>query len=244
MTEPSDLATRFTSLQELQEAIARGKGEDPWIGPRMGSGVALDHLLNLLRGEQGIQAETLMGVIGFLIGQGVQASLHDLRGLHLVSCRNGLSYLFGDPLNQRLIKGLDSPWELLSEASRQEGWEDLPVPEILLLEGIQRLGSTSLADPRLPGHEASGGLDTGPWFSAWQLVDPLCRAFCADPDEWGLFYGLLGVRALRLVKSCLSPAIAFRLAMATAIDASKIPMIGSESAAEAVTAGGTTEGEA
>ena len=39
-----------------------------------------------------------------------------------------------------------------------------------------------------------------------------------------LLCGLLAVRALRLVKPHLDPALAFRLAMDSAIDAAKVPL--------------------
>jgi hypothetical protein len=219
-------------LDALREMIEQGREADPLIGPKLGSQVALDLLLEQLGTERGVHAETLMAVTGLLMGQSVQACLWaeaqqeeraGLPGVHVVRCEDGTTYFVGDPLNRRLMEGYGSPWGLLSEAARQEGCEPLPEREEMLLEGIQRLGTPAFGEPEVPADHAPLALDPSEQDNLWQMVRPLCQGCCSEPGDWPLLCGLIAVRALRLVTPHLAPFLAFRLAMDSAIDAAKVP---------------------
>lgn len=221
-------------LDALISVIAAGKAEDPLIGPKLGSEVALEMLLEELETERGVHAETLMACTGILMGQSTQASLwaeaqqngrSRIAGLQVVHCQDGSTYFVGDPLNRQLVDGYDSPWGVLHEAARQEGGEPLPEMEELLLEGIERLGTPAFGQPHAAEAHAPHGWDRAAQRHLWQLIRPLCLGCCSEPKEWPLLCGLLAVRALRLVKSHLEPGLAFRLAMDAAIDAAKVPLV-------------------
>ena len=205
------------------------------IGPKLGSQVALEVLLDQLKTERGVHAETLMASAGILIGQSVQASLWEeamqegrdrVAGLQVVQCEGGSTFFVGDPLNRQLVDGYASPWGLLSETAREEGSEILPQMEELLLDGIRRLGTLEFGKPQVPAAHAPLNLEFSAPIHLWSLIGPLCKECCSQPAEWPLLCGLLAVRALRLVKPHLDPALAFRLAMDAAIDASKVPVVG------------------
>lgn len=238
MTAPSD-DRQPTELDALQALIAERREENPLIGSKLGSELALKWLLHHLTTERGVHAETLMAMAGILMGQSVQASLwaeahqqgsRGVAGLHLVRCQDDSSYFVGDPLNRRLMEGYDSPWQLLCEAARQEGCGQVPEEEQLLLEGIHRLCTPAFGMPQVPpahAPEVPAPSDQG---GVWLLVRPICLRCCSDPREWPLFCGLVAARALRLVAPHLAPALAVRLAMDAAIDAAKIPLEGNAGA--------------
>lgn len=225
----------IAQLEAMQALIAEQRQDDPLIGCKVGSELALQWLIERLATERGVHAETLMAVVGILMGQSSQASLwaealeeghSGVLGLHLVRCQDDSCYYVGEALNQRLMEGFDSPWSLLREGARQEGCERVPDGEQLLLEGIQRLCSPAFGKPQVPAIHAPEDLSTHEQQQLWLLIQPLCLGFCASPGEWPVLCGLLGVRALRLVRPHLDPALALRLAMDAAIDAAKVPLAG------------------
>jgi hypothetical protein len=220
-------------LAELRGLIARRQAEDPLIGTKLGSQLALELLMEQLETERGIHAETLLALAGVLVGQSVQASLwaqahqageREVAGLRLVRCRDGASYLVGDPLNRGLLEGWGSPWQVLVEAARQEGCSRLPTGEQLLLEGLDRLGTARFGHPRVPTPHAPQPLAPGQETTFWHWLQPLRGACCPEPRQWPLLHGVMAARALRLVRSVLKPSLAFRLAMDSAIDAAKRPL--------------------
>jgi len=226
-------ASGLPFLDALHSTIAQGREEDPLIGPKLGSQVALEMLLDQLGTERGVHAETLMACAGILMGQSSQASLlaearqegrSRVPGLQVVQCQDGSTFLVGDPLNRQLVDGYASPWGVLSEAAQQEGCHTLPEMEQLLLDGIGRLGTPTFGRPQVPAAHAPQGLKPEAQENLWLLIRPLCLGCCSEPREWPLLCGLLAVRALRLVKPHLEPALAFQLAMDSAIDAAKVPL--------------------
>ncbi|MFN9547755.1 MAG: hypothetical protein ACK6AD_11920 [Cyanobacteriota bacterium] len=232
MTPTSDAANP-PQLDALRALIARERAEDPLIGPKMGSQVALDMLLDQLATEHGVHAETLMALAGVLVGQSVQACLwaearqagwNRVPGLRVVCCQDDSRYLVGDPLNRGLMEGYSSPWHLLSEAARQEGCAALPAGEQLLLEGLQRLCTPAYGHPKVPAAHTPQVLEPGQQSRLWRLFQPLVAACCQEPKDWPLLCGLVAARALRLVQPTLGPELALRLAMDSAIDAAKCPL--------------------
>lgn len=228
------------SLQALKALIQQRRQDDPLIGAKLGSEVGLDLLLDQLKTERGVHAETLMATAGVLVGQSVQASLWAealqagearIPGLRLVRCHDGSSHLVGTPINSRLMEGYGSPWHLLSEAARQEGCGALPKGEALLLEGIERLGTAAFGHPRVPASHAPEVLEPSQQTALWSLFHPLVEGCSREHEEWPLLCGLLAVRALRLVKPALEPDLALRLAMDSAIDAARHPLIAMDAAA-------------
>ena len=220
-------------LEELRALIEQEQKDDPLVGAKVGSKLALEMLLDQLTTEQGVHAETLMALAGVLVGRSVQASLwaeahqagHSrVPGLQLVRCHDDSQFLVGDPINRRLMEGYSSPWQLLSEAARQEGCASLPAAEQLLLEGINRIGTAAFGHPGVPPSHTPQVLEPGQQTMLWRLFLPLCAACCQDPADWSLLFGLLAARALRLVKPALAPDLALRLAMDSAIDAAKPPL--------------------
>ncbi|MFN9531948.1 MAG: hypothetical protein ACK575_10990 [Cyanobacteriota bacterium] len=234
MAAPSDDA-HLPELAALQAVIAERREDDPLIGAKLGSELALKQLLHQLQTERGVHAETLMATAGVLIGQSLQASVwaeaeqagqNSVAGLHLVRCQDDSCYFVGEPLNRKLLVGYDSPWQLLGEAAKQEGCERLPDGEQLLLEGIQRLCTSAFGRPQVPAAHTPAELAAAEQGDLWLRFGPFCNACCSDPAEWPLLFGLVAARALRMVTTHLSPELAFRLAMDAAIDAAKVPLAG------------------
>ncbi|MFN7631415.1 MAG: hypothetical protein ACK5Q7_03030 [Cyanobacteriota bacterium] len=234
MAAPSDDA-HLPELAALQAVIAERREDDPLIGAKLGSELALNQLLHQLQTERGVHAETLMATAGVLIGQSLQASVwaeaeqagqNSVAGLHLVRCQDDSCYFVGEPLNRKLLVGYDSPWQLLGEAAKQEGCERLPDGEQLLLEGIQRLCTSAFGRPQVPAAYTPAELAAAEQGDLWLRFGPFCNACCSDPAEWPLLFGLVAARALRMVTTHLSPELAFRLAMDAAIDAAKVPLAG------------------
>ena len=227
-------------LAKLRARVAQESTNDPLIGAKLGSEEALELVLHALKTERGVHAETLMATTGALAGTSVQACLWEearvsgaqlCAGLHRVRCHDGSTYWVGEPLNQRLMEGYGSPWQLLMETAHQEGCETLPCAETLLLEGLQRLGTPSFGHPQVAVQHTPQVLPPTALEQLWHQVQPVCEACCQEAGEWPLLCGLLAARALRLVRSALGPELALRLAMDAAIDASKRPLNETQNAA-------------
>jgi hypothetical protein len=232
MTANDDDA-RLPQLETLRALITRECAEDPLVGAKVGSKLALDMLVDQLTTERGVHAETLMALAGVLSGLSVQASLwadaHRQGQRHLpqvqrVTCHDSSERLVGEPLTTRLMEGFGSPWQLLCEAARQEGVERLPDGPQLVLDSIQRIGTPAFGHPRVPDSHAPQVLEDQEQTALWRLFLPLCQACCQEPEDWPLLFGLLASRALKLVKPALAPEVALRLAMDSAIDAAKLPL--------------------
>lgn len=232
MTSTSD-DNHTSPLHPLRAVISEEGKDDPLIGVKVGSQVALEMLLDQLATERGVHAETLMATAGVLVGLSVQASLwaeaqqaglSRIPGLQLVRCRDDSCHLVGQPINSRLMEGYGSPWQLLCEAARQEGCEAIPAGEQLLLEGIQRIGTAAFGHPRVPSAHTPTLLEPSQQLALWRRFQPLWEGCCDEPAEWPLLGGLLAARALRLVTPTLRPDLALRLAMDCAIDAARRPL--------------------
>ncbi|MEB3319283.1 MAG: hypothetical protein VKO39_14235 [Cyanobacteriota bacterium] len=232
--DPISDASKMPPLDALRALIEQERRDDPLVGAKVGSKVALEMLLDQLTTEQGVHAETLMALAGVLVGQSVQASLWAEAkqegqpggsGLQRVRCHDGSQVFVGDPINRKLMEGFVSPWQVLSEAARQEGCGSLPEAQQLLLEGVQRIGTPAFGHPQVPASHLPQVLAPSQWRTLWRLYEPLCAACCQEPADWPLLCGLLAARALRLVKPALVPDLALRLAMDAAIDAAKLPLL-------------------
>ena len=68
---------RFEALRAL---IIQGSEADPLIGVKVGSEEGLEWLLNHLKTERGVHAETLMATAGALAGTSVQAAVWEEAG--------------------------------------------------------------------------------------------------------------------------------------------------------------------
>ena len=62
-------------LEELRALIEQEQKDDPLVGAKVGSKLALEMLLDQLKTEQGVHAETLMELAADLVGRSVQAYL-------------------------------------------------------------------------------------------------------------------------------------------------------------------------
>jgi hypothetical protein len=230
---PTDDQPITPQLETLRALIARERQEDPLVGAKVGSKLGLEMLVDQLTTTRGVHAETLMALAGVLIGLSVQASLwseahhrgqNSLPGVQRVTCRDTSERLVGEPITMRLMEGLSSPWQLLCEAARQEGAESLPDGPQLVLDSIQRIGTPTFGHPQVPPSHSPQVLASDEQTGLWRLFFPLCLACCQEPEDWPLLFGLLGARALKLVKPALAPELALRLAMDAAMDAAKLPL--------------------
>ncbi|MBM5815408.1 MAG: hypothetical protein FJ083_02090 [Cyanobacteria bacterium K_Offshore_surface_m2_239] len=230
---PSEDQAITPRLETLRVLIARERQEDPLVGAKVGSKLGLEMLVDQLTTTRGVHAETLMALAGVLIGVSVQASLwaeaqtrgqSSLPGVQRVTCRDTSERLVGEPITLRLMEGLSSPWQVLCEAARQEGADPLPDGQRLVLDSIQRIGTPAFGHPRVPAAHTPQVLASEEQTALWRLFLPLCRACCQEPGDWPLLFGLLGARAMKMVKPALSPDLALRLAMDAALDAAKLPL--------------------
>lgn len=226
-------------LASLRALIAKQRQDDPLVGAKVGSKLALDMLLDQLTTEHGVHAESLMAISGVLVGLSVQASLWEeaqrlgqrrIPGVQRVTCGDNSQVWIGEPITKRMMAGYGSPWQLLREAARQEGCPSLPEGEQLVLDSVQRIGTPSFGHPAVPASHTPQVLAADEQIGLWRLYLPLCLACCDKTEEWPLLFGLLASRALKLVKPTLSADLAIRLAMDSALDAAKVPHFGADAA--------------
>jgi hypothetical protein len=217
----------------LLRAIADRRKTDPLVGAKIGAREVFQHLLKGLASEKGVHAESLLAALGALAGYACQVSARQQAskapagtdsGLMRVQTQDGRTYYFGDALNKPLAESKYSVWSLAAAAAQDAGCNPLPDLHEMFKHVAESLGSPAFGAPRLP---AGSSLMQPPEQMLRQLWKPLVAevaAYCPDPQEWPVLFGLAIQQAIGAAKSAFDPRVSLGIAMESAIAMSKVDL--------------------
>jgi len=223
----------------------------PWSGAgecevacNLAAGNLANNLPRRLTRDGCIHAETYVAAAGAIAGFAAQCSLlatgdaATIAGLHTVVTPSGARFLFGDPLNDRLLAQTESEasgrvWPVAASAAVAAGLAKGAAldPEPMFAHvaatiGSDREGLPSVAAQHHP-HLAGRDLLKIVWPMATQFLagdfDEFHRRFGPVPRKWWGAVAAFGVgRPILDVKDVLAPELALTILMETAIYTSKL----------------------
>lgn len=217
----------------LMRALEEKRKSDPLAGAKLGARELVQRLLQGMGNERGVHAESLLCTLGALAGDACQVSLRSealSRGdsanaaFHVVLDAQGRRYFFGDALNQRLIEGHHSVWNVATSGLRKAGLQALPDLTPVFSHVAASVGTPAFGISRwLQGHQA-GEPPIRYVKTLWPTVMPLLRQFTPAPAEWPLLFGFALQEALRLSREVLPPELALQIVMESAVPMSKVDL--------------------
>ncbi|MDL2321992.1 hypothetical protein LJC47_06595 [Desulfosarcina sp. OttesenSCG-928-B08] len=236
-SDPNDSQNQDSSLdpraQALFNAIRERSAQDPLVGAKIGGKEILQRLLDAMKNERGVHAESLMCVLGALAGYACQACLraqavtekmHADAAFHVMETDDGGRYFFGDPLNNLLISAKYSVWGLAGAAAQQAGVKDLLDLNDIFAHTASALGTPLFGVPRVPENHRAGDLPINYLKALWPQVFPTIQQFCPNPAHWPILLGLAIQEAINMSISVLSPDLSLKMVMESAIPMSKVDL--------------------
>ena len=211
--------------------------------------LAVDHLrqnlTEMLKGEKGVHAETLMAVIGAIAGQAViHAIVEDQvktgrlpKGAQLLEVRtaDGKRYFFGDHLNGYLIPEGRQPyplWGVVSSAALAAGVPEAELPKV---DAMFAHVAASVGTPEFGVLRPIEGHDTAwPPLECLMAFWPIARrlflfTFPGVPDDrplavrhWPMVAAIVAQHYVAMTKDVLDPRIAVLIFMESAVAMSKV----------------------
>ncbi|HLO96616.1 MAG TPA: hypothetical protein VK195_20080 [Burkholderiaceae bacterium] len=220
-------------IEALQRAIEAQRQTDPLIGAKLGAREVLQKLLQGMKGERWVHAESLLCALGALAGYACQASLRAqalAKGLPeaspfiTVQGPDGTKTFFGDALNQALVEGTHSVWSLAAGGAQQLGCLTLPDVKPIFEHVVQSAGTASFGLPRLPEGRVAGDTPVNYVKALWPALLPTLTLYCKEPSEWPQLFGGAVQEAMTASKAVLAPEVALLIVMECAIPMSKVDL--------------------
>jgi hypothetical protein len=215
-------------------AIREKSKTDPLIGAKIGAKEVFQRLLEVLKNERGVHAESLLTALGALAGYACQAALRaqatakgldETSSLVVVEMQDGSKYFYGDPLNDLLIGTQYSVWGLVGGAAQQLGVTELPDLNEMFSHVTTVLGTDQFGIPRVPSAHRAADHPIDYLRALWKPLHPIVRIFCPEPSHWPILYGLAVQEAMTAGKDAIAPRLAFVIVMESAIAMSKIDLM-------------------
>lgn len=217
----------------LLRAIDEKRKTDPLIGVKIGGKEVFQRVLNGMKDNRGVHAESLLCSLGSLAGYSCQASLRtqasnkglpETAALTTIDTASGKKYFFGDPLNQALAESQYSVWGLAAGAAQQHGCKNFPDLQEIFAHTSQAIGGEQFGIPRLPQGHNTGDIPINYLKALWPVLFPVTQMFCKDPSEWPLVFGIAIQEAIDMCKNTLTPELALTIIMESAIPMSKVDL--------------------
>jgi len=220
-------------LATLRHNVEQMRDKDPLIGAKIGGKVVYQRLINVMMMEDGIHAESLLCALGALAGYACQASLRRLaveKGAReqspftVTSAANGKHYFSGLPLDQVLITGKYSLWQLVAEVARQAGASRLPNIDEIEQYVHATIGSEAFGIPRLPADHRPHDTPFRYLEAYWPVVQPVALQLCRTPAEWPVLFSLAVQEVVNVSGEVLSPEVAATIVMESAVPMAKVDL--------------------
>lgn len=182
-------------------------------------------ILNALKDNKGVHAESLLWYLGALGGYSCQATLREVFGeeenkaLVEVKTQNGEVYYFGDYINNYLLSHKYSIWGLSAGiVEKITGKIELDVNDVVQYNtGV--LGTTEYGRPRVGLKFTESPKERVKIL--WPLVINKVGQFCKD-KYWPIMFGMAIQEAIRFSQNTVEPKIALQIVMDSAVAMSKI----------------------
>jgi hypothetical protein len=223
---------------------AGAAADDPLLGAKLGARDLLERLIEALRDDRGVHAESLLTLLGAMAGLATQASLREralAAGLPELSPfqvvrleaageagaegEAGEAFLTGDRLLRALAAEPLSLWDLAAAEAQSLGCLPLPDREPLIAWGVAQLGrGDDYGRPDVPEKHQPRPGSLASALEIWPLLRDLLRSACPDPAQWPALTGLAAQDALRRTAAVVDPCVGLQLLMQAAIAAAKLPL--------------------
>lgn len=221
------------ATEALLRVIEEKRKTDPLIGAKLGGKEVFQRLLRGMKDGRGVHIESLLCALGALAGYSCQANLRaqatakglpETAALITVCGANGRSYFFGDPLNQTLAESQYSVWGIAAGAAQHNGCKTLPDLNSIFAHVTETVGTDAFGIPRLPEGRVTSDTPINYLKVLWPVLFPVVTVFCKQPMEWPILFGVAIQEALDAGKEALSPDIALKIVMESAIPMSKVDL--------------------
>lgn len=225
------------SAADPAASSASAAADDPLLGAKLGARDLLERLIEALRDERGVHAESLLTLLGAMAGLATQASLRQralaaglpelspFQVVRLTADGAGEAFLTGDRLVRALAAEPLSLWDLAAAEAQSLGCLPLPDPEPLIAWGAAQIGrGDDYGRPDVPEQHQPRPGALASALEIWPLLRDLLSSACPDPAQWPTLTGLAAQDALRRTAAVVDPCVGLRLLMQAAIAAAKLPL--------------------
>jgi hypothetical protein len=204
---------------------------DPLIGAKIGGKELAQRLIDAMKNERGVHAESLMCAAGALAGYACQDAVRttnrengrdELSGLAVADTRDGHKYVFGDPLNLPLVEAKMSLWTVAAGGAQACGCTSFPDVGDIFAHVASSVGSESFGVPRLPTDHPVHEMPIVYLERLWVRYAPMAEKFCGKPEDRVLLYAMCIQDLITQTKSVLDPCVALKIVMESAIPMSKV----------------------
>ncbi|MCM1047646.1 MAG: hypothetical protein NC433_04390 [Clostridiales bacterium] len=214
-------------FRQLEEA----RKKDSLIGAKMGAEDIWNTLFKAFQEPNGrINAKVVLLWTSGIAGYACQASAWEkarLEGtspeLFTVGTKNGKTFYMGEGINRPLLSSQYSIWNLAAGIYRQlEPSKALPDIMELVKKSVDRLGDEN--------YKIWDEVDTEEMVEEygmlWKAIKNKVTAYCKNPDEWSLLFGLVLQKALEMMIKVAPPEWnCLEKAMENALYISKIKIV-------------------
>lgn len=182
-------------------------------------------ILNALKDNKGVHAESLLWYLGALGGYSCQATLREVFGEEVhkalveVKTQNGETYYFGDYINNYLLSHKYSIWGLSAGiVEKITGKIELDLNNVVQYNS-EVLGTTEYGRPRVGLKFTENPKERVKIL--WPLVINKVGQFCKD-KYWPIMFGMAIQEAIRFSQNTVEPKIALQIVMDSAVAMSKV----------------------
>jgi hypothetical protein len=220
--------------QHLKPSGPQPLDPDPYLGAKSaGREIYLQVRGTLDMGDSRLHSRSLLCALGAVAGHACQASVRAQSiaagksgdaPFVLIEGEDGRSYLSGNAMNGPLAEHKMSVWNLAAGAAQLHGTQALPDLEEIFAYNASVVGTQKFGLPRLPPDQPLSGMPIEFAKRLWPVVQITVVKHTANPKLWPIAAALAVQEAIAVTKEIISPAIALRIVMESAIPVSKIPI--------------------
>ena len=207
---------------------------DPYLGAKAAGREIYMHVRAALEmGDSRLHARSLLCALGAIAGHACQASIRAQsvavgRGgdapFDMIQGEDGRRYLSGDAMNGPLAEHKMSVWNLAAGAAQLHGSQALPNLDEIFEYNASVVGTQKFGLPRLPPDQPVSGMPIEFAKRMWPVAQASVIRHAANPRLWPIAAALAVQEAIAVTKEIISPEIALRIVMESAIPVSKIPI--------------------
>ncbi|MBC8025855.1 MAG: hypothetical protein H7Y89_07685 [Steroidobacteraceae bacterium] len=207
---------------------------DPYLGAKAAGREIYMHVRSALdMGDSRLHARSLLCALGAVAGHACQASVRAQsaaagRGpdtpFRVIQGEDGRRYLSGDAMNGPLAEHKMSVWNLAAGAAQLHGTQGLPNLDEIFEYNASVIGTQKFGLPRLPRDQPVSGMPIEFAKRLWPTAQATVIRHTGNPKLWPIAAALAVQEAIAVTKEIISPEIAVRIVMESAIPVSKIPI--------------------
>jgi hypothetical protein len=207
---------------------------DPYLGAKAAGREIYVHVRCALEmSDTRLHARSLLCALGAVAGHACQASVRAQAvaagrspeaPFKVTQGEDGRRYLSGDAMNGPLAEHKMSVWNLAAGAAQLHGTQALPNLDEIFEYNASVVGTQTFGLPRLPRDQPVSGTPIEFAKRMWPTAQASVIRHTANPRLWPIAAALAVQEAIAVTKEIISPEIALRIVMESAIPVSKIPI--------------------